>query len=238
MFWPEERYTKGDLLAYYRGIAPWMMPYLEDRPVVMTRYPDGIEGKSFYQKDAPTFLPDWIRRAPIWSKDTEKDIHYIVVDDDLVLRLSRQSRHHPDPHLAEPGRALQQPDWCLLDLDPKGAPFEQVVELALAIHELCEEIGLPCLPKTTGSTGLHALIPLGTTAAPTSNRAMLGNLLAAGDPRPAPDDLDHRRARSRRAAARSTSTSCRTATASSWSRRCACAHCPERRSRCRSSGRK
>jgi bifunctional non-homologous end joining protein LigD len=177
VFWPKERYTKGDLLAYYGGIAPWMMPYLEDRPVVMTRYPDGIEGKSFYQKDAPTFLPDWIRRAPIWSKDTEKDIHYIVVDDELVLRYLANLGTIPIHIWLSRVESLQQPDWCLLDLDPKGAPFEQVVELALAIHELCDEIGLPCLPKTTGSTGLHALIPLGKQCTYEQSR-MLGNLLA------------------------------------------------------------
>jgi bifunctional non-homologous end joining protein LigD len=177
VFWPQERYTKGDLLAYYGDVARWMMPYLEDRPVVMTRYPDGIEGKSFYQKDAPTFLPDWIRRVPIWSKDTEKDIHYIVVDDELVLRYLANLGTIPIHIWLSRAESLQQPDWCLLDLDPKGAPFEHVIELARAIHELCDEIGLPCLPKTTGSTGLHALIPLGKQCTYEQSR-MLGNLLA------------------------------------------------------------
>ncbi|HEX6314297.1 MAG TPA: non-homologous end-joining DNA ligase, partial [Gemmatimonadaceae bacterium] len=81
VFWNDEKYTKGDLIEYYRTIAPWLLPYLEDRPVVMTRYPDGIDGKSFYQKDAPEFAPDWIRTHAIWSNDTQRDIDYFVCDD-------------------------------------------------------------------------------------------------------------------------------------------------------------
>src|SRR5260370_28189703 len=71
LFWPDERYTKGDLIEYYREIWPWMEPYLRDRPLVMTRYPDGIKGKSFYQKDAPGFAPEWIRTVSLWSEDTQ-----------------------------------------------------------------------------------------------------------------------------------------------------------------------
>jgi len=85
VFWPAERYTKGDLINFYRSAWPWLKPYLMDRPLVLTRYPDGIEGKSFYQKDAPTFLPDWIRRAPIWSEEGEKDIRYIVCEDETTM---------------------------------------------------------------------------------------------------------------------------------------------------------
>ncbi|HEY0242658.1 MAG TPA: non-homologous end-joining DNA ligase, partial [Gemmatimonadaceae bacterium] len=72
IFWPEERYTKGDLIDYYRSISPWLLPYLRNRPVVLTRFPDGIDGKSFYQKDAPEFVPDWIRTESIWSEDTQR----------------------------------------------------------------------------------------------------------------------------------------------------------------------
>ena len=78
VFWPDEKYTKGDLIEYYRSMAPWLLPYLKDRPVVLTRYPDGINGKSFYQKDAPGFVPDWIQTIPIWSEDTQRDIKYFV----------------------------------------------------------------------------------------------------------------------------------------------------------------
>src|SRR5229473_2754959 len=81
VFWPEEKYTKGDLIEYYRSMGPWLLPYLKNRPVVLTRYPDGINGKSFYQKDAPGFVPDWIQTIPIWSEDTQRDIQYFVAND-------------------------------------------------------------------------------------------------------------------------------------------------------------
>ena len=81
VFWPEERYTKGDLVEYYRAISPWLLPYLSERPVVLTRFPDGINGKSFYQKDAPAFTPDWLRTERMWSEATQREIDYFVVDD-------------------------------------------------------------------------------------------------------------------------------------------------------------
>ncbi|MFN0062719.1 MAG: non-homologous end-joining DNA ligase, partial [Myxococcaceae bacterium] len=81
LFWPAEGLRKGDLIDYYRSIAPWMLPYLRDRPLVLTRFPDGISGKSFFQKDAPGFAPDWIRLAPIWSESAQRESRHIVADD-------------------------------------------------------------------------------------------------------------------------------------------------------------
>ena len=81
VFWPDEGYTKGDLIEYYRAISPWLLPYLKDRPVVLTRFPDGIKGKSFFQKDAPGFIPEWLRTERMWSEDTQRDIDYFVCDD-------------------------------------------------------------------------------------------------------------------------------------------------------------
>ena len=81
VFWPEEGYTKGNLIEYYRSMSAWLLPYLKDRPVVLTRLPDGINGESFYQKDAPGFVPDWIQTIPIWSEDTQRDIQYFVAND-------------------------------------------------------------------------------------------------------------------------------------------------------------
>ncbi len=176
VFWPAERYTKGDLIEYYKAVAPWLMPYLADRPVVMTRYPDGIEGKSFYQKDAPAFLPNWIRTVPVWSEQGEKEIRYIVCENEHALAFLANLGTVPIHIWLSQVATLQRPDWCLIDLDPKGAPFEQVVMLARAVHELCEVIGLPCFPKTTGSTGIHILIPLARQMTYEQSR-MLGNLL-------------------------------------------------------------
>src|SRR4029078_12201729 len=86
VFWPDAGYTKSDLVAYYEAVAPLMLPYLRDRPVVLTRYPDGIAGKSFFQKDAPVFVPDWVRTEEISHEDVGRDIRYFVIEDVASLR--------------------------------------------------------------------------------------------------------------------------------------------------------
>jgi bifunctional non-homologous end joining protein LigD len=161
VFWPREKYTKGDLLEYYRTIAPWILPYLRDRPLVVTRFPDGIEGKSFYQKNAPDHVPDWVRRERIWSEHSEREIDYFVCDDVETLLYIANLGAIPLHVWSSRTPTIQRPDWCILDLDPKGAPFLHVVELARALHDLCDDIGLPSHVKTSGSTGLHVLVPLG-----------------------------------------------------------------------------
>ena len=161
VFWPEEKYTKGDLIEYYRSLAPWLLPYLKDRPVVLTRYPDGINGKSFYQKDAPGFVPDWIQTIPIWSEDTQRDIDYFVCNDveSLVylVNLGTIPLHIWMSRITD----LTKPDWCLIDLDPKDAPFEHVITLAKTMRQLCEQVEMPAFVKTTGKSGLHIMLPLG-----------------------------------------------------------------------------
>ena len=160
VFWPEERYTKGDLVEYYRAISPWLLPYLAERPVVLTRFPDGINGKSFYQKDAPAFTPDWLRTERMWSEATQREIDYFVADDvPSLLYLANLAAIPLHMWLSRVG-TLELPDFCVIDLDPKGAPFADVVRIALAVHELCETLGLPHYAKTTGSTGIHVMIPL------------------------------------------------------------------------------
>jgi bifunctional non-homologous end joining protein LigD len=158
-YWPKDGYTKGDLLDYYRTIAPWLLPYLQDRPVVLTRFPDGIEGKSFYQKDAPPFTPEWVRTATLPSE--ERDIDYIVVDDVETLLYIANLGSIPLHIWGSRIPAIGRPDWCVLDLDPKDAPFTDVVKVARAAHALCERVELPHYVKTSGSSGLHVMIPLG-----------------------------------------------------------------------------
>jgi bifunctional non-homologous end joining protein LigD len=177
VYWPVERYTKGDLIAYYRAIAPWLLPYLRDRPLVMTRYPDGIDGKSFYQKDAPEFAPAWVRTVPIWSEDTQRDIRYFVVDDLESLLYVANLGSIPLHIWASRVGSLEAPDWCVMDLDPKDAPFRDVIRTALALHALCDAIGMPSYVKTTGKTGLHILLPLGQQFTYAQSR-ILGELLA------------------------------------------------------------
>ena len=160
VFWPEEGYTKGDLLEYHRRIAPWMLPYLRDRPLVMTRYPDGIRGKSFFQKDAPPHAPDWIRTVTVWSEGSERELSYFVADDVESLLYIVNLGTIPIHVWGSRTSDLTKADWCVLDLDPKEAPFGDVVKVALVIKEICDEIGLPSFPKTSGSSGIHLLVPL------------------------------------------------------------------------------
>ncbi|HSJ32756.1 MAG TPA: DNA ligase D [Longimicrobiales bacterium] len=177
VLWPEDGYTKGDLISYYRAIAEWMLPYLRDRPVVQTRFPDGIHGKSFFQKDAPEWAPAWLRRETVWSDGSERELSYFIADDAPSLEYLANNASIPlhiwSSRIDTPG----QPDWCSLDLDPKGAPFDQVIQVAQAVHRLCDGIGLPNYVKTSGSSGLHVLIPLGRQC--THEQAkLLGELLA------------------------------------------------------------
>jgi bifunctional non-homologous end joining protein LigD len=160
VFFPERELTKLDMITYYEKIAPWMLPYLADRPIVLTRYPDGIHGKSFYQRDAPDFVPDWIRREVLWSESADREVHYFIVENASALKylanLGTIPIHTAHSRVAD----LEHPDWCVLDLDPKSAPFSDVVLLAKAIGDLTNELELPAYPKTSGKSGLHVIIPL------------------------------------------------------------------------------
>jgi len=161
VFWPDEGYTKGDLVAYYDAVAPLMLRYLRDRPAVLTRYPDGIKGKSFFQKDAPVFVPDWVRTESVYSKDSDRDIRFFVIDDPETLRYVANLGTIPIHMWSARSGSLERPDWLVIDLDPKGAPFAHVVEVAQAMHRILDELELPSYPKTSGQAGLHILIPLG-----------------------------------------------------------------------------
>ncbi|HZD53777.1 MAG TPA: DNA ligase D, partial [Woeseiaceae bacterium] len=161
VFWPDEGLTKGDLVAYYRAVAKWLLPYLADRPLVLTRYPDGIEGKSFFQKDAPVYAPDWIRLETLWSEGSEREIRYFVIESEEALAYVANMAAIPLHIWSSRVSSLQHPDWSILDLDPKGAPFADVVKVAKAIHKLCGQVALPHFIKTSGATGLHVLIPVG-----------------------------------------------------------------------------
>ncbi len=177
VFWPSQGYTKGDLIQYYRTVAHHLLPYLSDRPVVLTRLPDGIEGKSFFQKDAPDYVPDWLRTERIWSESAKREISYFVINDDDSLVYVANMGSIPLHIWSSRISTLERPDWCVLDLDPKDAPFHHVLTIARAIHSLGKEIDMPLFVKTSGSTGMHILIPLGARYTYDQSRS-LGELLA------------------------------------------------------------
>ncbi|MGH7432778.1 MAG: DNA ligase D, partial [Candidatus Methylomirabilales bacterium] len=186
VFWPEEGYTKADLIDYYVAVAPLLLPYLRERPVVLTRYPDGITGKSFFQKDAPEFAPAWVRTERIYSKDAEREIDYFIVDDVETLRYVINLGTIPLHLWSARLGSLDRPDWLILDLDPKGAPFADVVKVARHLHRILDELGLPNYVKTSGATGLHVLVPLGARYTHEEARTF-GRLLALLGVEAAPD---------------------------------------------------
>lgn len=153
VFWPIEGYTKGDLLAYHEAIWPWLAPYLKDRPLVLTRYPDGIEGKNFYQKNAPGFTPEWATRTNIDGTD------YFVCNELDTLLYVINSGAIPLHVWSSRVTDIEHPDWLILDLDPKEAPFEDVVTIARHIHKLLDSLGAAHFVKTSGQDGLHVFLP-------------------------------------------------------------------------------
>jgi bifunctional non-homologous end joining protein LigD len=163
-FWPDEGITKGELLAYYRDVAKVLVPHLRKRPFTMKRYPDGWQGKSFFQKQAPSHMPDWIETAafPASTREGEKKvIDYALVDDELAL-LWMVNMGCIDMHTwASRADRPERPDWVMFDLDPsEGATFEEVVRVALLVRETLHVLGLESFPKTSGSRGIHVLVPI------------------------------------------------------------------------------
>lgn len=161
IYFPRDQITKGELVDYYRTIAPVMLPLLRDRPVVLTRFPDGIDGKSFFQKDTSLARPAWLRTVTVRSEEADRDLELALLDDAEGLAWAANMGAIPIHVPASRAGSIERPDWLVVDLDPKEAPFAHVVRLARAIHALCDDLGLPSFPKTSGQAGLHVLVPTG-----------------------------------------------------------------------------
>jgi bifunctional non-homologous end joining protein LigD len=160
VFFPDVGLTKGDLIRYYRRIAETMLPYLEGRPLTMQRFPDGIDGKGFYQKEAPGYFPDWIQRVEIHVEEEGGTQPQVVCGDAATLvYLVDQGCITPHVWLSRV-EALHKPDKLIFDLDPPDDDFELVRHGALALHDLLDEIGLIAHVMTTGSRGLHVAVAL------------------------------------------------------------------------------
>lgn len=160
VFWPAEGYTKGDLVEYYETIAPWMLPYLKDRPVMLTRYPDGIEGKSFFQKDAPGYVPGWIRRVKIYSEDSEREISYFILESVEALKYVANMGAIPIHIWSSRTPSLGNPDWLLFDIDPKGSTTAQAVLVAEETARVLCSVGMRPYVKTSGQAGIHVVVGL------------------------------------------------------------------------------
>ena len=161
VFWPREGYSKRDLLNYYYQAAPFIVPYLKDRPQSLNRFPNGIEGKSFYQKDVTATAPDWIKQFP-YHTSTGEDKNFLVVEDEAsLLWMANMGAIEMNPWnstIRKPGH----PDWCIIDLDPtEKNTFEQVIRTAQVTKQVLDDLNVPAYPKTSGSTGIHIYIPMG-----------------------------------------------------------------------------
>jgi bifunctional non-homologous end joining protein LigD len=162
VFWPDEGYTKEDLLKYYYRVSPVLIRYLDARPMNLERYPDGIGGKSFYQKDTPDHFPDWIKTTTIKSENTEgKENRYVVCDTQETLVYLANLACIPLHPWSSRISSIDNPDFVILDLDPDPKiPFAQVCQFALKIRDVLEQLQLQSFPKTSGSKGIHILIPI------------------------------------------------------------------------------
>ena len=160
IYWPSEKYTKRDLINYYYQVAEYILPYLKERPQSLNRYPNGIEGESFYQKDMTGKAPKWIELFPYTTSD-EKDKNYMVCnkESDLLYMINLGCIEiHP---WSSTRKKPDNPDWCLIDLDPSDTnTFEQVIQVAQTTKKVLDAIGVEGYCKTSGSTGMHIYIPL------------------------------------------------------------------------------
>ena len=161
IYWPDEKLTKFDLLCYYIKIADYIMPFLKDRPAILQRYPRGIKAPMFFQQDLES-APAFIDTARLVNQEG-RQLDYAVYSTTASLlhfvnlgTIEQHQWHSTVKH-------LDKPDWIAIDLDPKRAPWENVLQVALVVKEVADEIGLRAFPKTSGSSGIHIYVPLKPT---------------------------------------------------------------------------
>ncbi len=161
IYFPEDRITKRNLLAYYYRMAPMMLPFLKDRPLVLRRYPNGIAGEAFFQKDADKNTPDWVKTAPIVSEGKGKKINYFVANDRAtLLYLTNLGCIDHNPWSSRAG-SVENPDYIFFDLDPtEGTPFATTVKAAKILMGIFEKAEVAAFPKTSGATGIHIFLPI------------------------------------------------------------------------------
>jgi bifunctional non-homologous end joining protein LigD len=163
IFYPEVNVSKGQVIEYYIKMAPKMLPIIADRPLVLTRYPDGIEGDkfSFFEKDAPQGTPEWVKIKTIYSPASQRDVHYIVCNDlDTLIWLANLASleiHMPFSKI----NTLDKPDLLFFDIDPEPpATLSDAAEVAVLLKDKLFDLGLTPFVKTSGKKGLHVVIPI------------------------------------------------------------------------------
>jgi bifunctional non-homologous end joining protein LigD len=188
VFWPEEGYTKGDLLTYYWNVAPTLLPYLANHPLTMKRMPNGIDGDFFYEKNAPSHTPDWMGRCRVESEDDEARMGFndFLVANDVagVLFVANLGAIEFHPLHSRCG-SIDRPDYLFFDLDPFDVPFEDVLAVARHVRTALEALGLPSYPKTSGATGVQIYVGLDPAPSYKEVRNFVGTVgraIRAADP--------------------------------------------------------
>ena len=161
ILFPKRGITKAQVIEYYIKLAPRMLEIMSDRPIVLTRYPDGVEQKGFYEKDAPQGLPSWVQTVKIYSETAKRDVNYVIVNDlDTLVWLANLAAieiHMPLSCV----EAREKPDLVLFDIDPEPpATFEEGITVALLLKEKLDQLGLKSYVKTSGKKGLHIVVPI------------------------------------------------------------------------------
>jgi bifunctional non-homologous end joining protein LigD len=160
IFYPADGYTKRDVINYYRDVAPLLVPHLAGRPLSLKRYPNGIKGDYFFQKDAAKSFPSWLRTEEIAGDKDAPAKHYVVCDDEAtLLYLANLGCIDQNPWYSRVGK-LDYPDFMVLDLDPYHCGFDRIVEAAQLVRRKLAELELEGYPKTTGGDGMHVYVPI------------------------------------------------------------------------------
>jgi bifunctional non-homologous end joining protein LigD len=187
IYFPEAGVKKRELLAYYYRMGEYIVPFLKNRPMVLRRYPDGVDGKVFFQKEAPSYLPDWLETTTIHSDERGGDMQYILANSRAaILYLTNLGciDHNPWSSRAE---SQDSPDYVFFDLDPTpGTPFADVLHIAGEIHKLLKSIRLQCFLKTSGASGFHIFVPLEARYTYEQTRTfaeVVGRLVASENPK-------------------------------------------------------
>jgi len=177
VYWKKENYTKRDLLNYYHKVAPYILPYMKNRPQSLNRHPNGIDGMSFFQKNVQGKVANWIETFEEFSESTNETVHYFVCTNEAsLIYLANLGCIEMNPWhstRAKPGN----PDYCLIDLDPHEIGFDKVIETAQSVKKVLDELSIPAWCKTSGASGLHICIPLGAKYSYDQSR-QLAELLA------------------------------------------------------------
>jgi bifunctional non-homologous end joining protein LigD len=160
VYWPEDGITKRDMFNYYYKVAEYILPYLKDRPMSLNRFPNGIHGSSFYQKDIKGKAPDWVTKTfPYTTSDGEHKEYLVGSDESYLLWMASLGCIEMNPWFSRV-QSPDNPDYCVIDLDPDKHTFDQVIAAAHEVKKVLDAIDVPSYPKTSGSTGMHIYIPL------------------------------------------------------------------------------